>query len=170
MISCSRKTAQTSDNLTDFTVRLAKKAKEKKVEKEIQYWSSEKARLSLITNVNDFDVDEDGVIIETAGTKKKVFNIDKITPGELAYIKSGIYWIKFSKDDSRLVPFKRTCNDNSCIFSLAVQSNNNEEVRLSDGKKYLVRGNPHLKVTREFANDNSKEVKTATGVKVNGED
>lgn len=158
-----------SDRVT-FTVKLAKKAKTKDVEKEIQYWSSAKVRCAITTNVDDFDVDENGVIIETKGEQQKVFIIPKNTPGKLIYIKNGIYWIQFDKEDERLAPFKRQCADSTCIYSLAVQTSDKKIVVLSDNKRYKRRGDAHLEVSKKFANDNGKDIKVATGVKVNGEE
>ena len=172
VMSCAR-TKVTGSSISDrvtFTVKLAKKAKTKDVEKEIQYWSSSKVRCVITTNVDDFDVDENGVIIETKGEQQKVFIIPKNTEGKLMYIKNGIYWIKFDKEDERLAPFKRQCNDSTCIFSLAVQTSDKKIVVLSDNKKYKRRGDTHLEVSKKFANNNGKDIKVATGVKVNGEE
>lgn len=166
IMSCSRKLLPT-DGKTNFTVGLAKKAEKKKLEKEIQYWSSEKVRFYLIDNKEEFDVDENGTIIEGSGEQKKVFIVDKDLPGKLVYIKNQKYWIKFDKNDKRLVPFQRECNGDDCSFYLSVQSNNLSQVRLSDDKIYSVKGNPYLRVLLDFENLDAKDDKKASGVKIN---
>lgn len=166
MMGCSRKILPT-DGKTSFTVGLANKAEKKKLEKEIQYWSSEKVRFYLVDNKEEFDVDEDGTIIEGSGEQKKVFIVDKDLQGKLVYIKNKIYWIKFDKNDKRLVPFQRECNGDDCRYFLSVQKSNLSEVLLSDGKKYSVKGNPFLRVLLNFENLDGKESKNASGVTVN---
>ncbi len=150
-----------------YTVGMEKKIKG--METEVQFWSSEDVKCTLNTTSNGYSVDEVGTIVENLENSKNVFYIKRNTPGILVKIEKGIYWIKFDKDDERLVPFQKVGGADSDVFQLAVQNSDITLVLLSDKKKYKHSGNPFLKVSKKFASSLDNNSKVANGVKVTGE-
>lgn len=171
MIGC-KKPPQTSSSVSNpetvpYTVGIQKKIYG--LETSVQFWLSENIQFVVSTNNSGYTVDEKGVIIVNSDKTKNTLTIKRNTPGILVKEEKGIYWIRFDPEDERLVPFQRTGYADSDIFQLAVLSNNNLLVLLSDKRKYTKNSDPYLKISKKFASSLENNSKVAKGVKVNGE-